>query len=272
MKKYLIIFLAFFSFFLYIPVHAEEGIDDSVIMDESENESLVSNEYFYQNESTKYQAFIDDQANLLSDSEKHGLLDTMIDLTNYGHIAFVSVNDNYSSVESFADQYYHSHFSTESGSIFIIDMSNRKIYIFSDGNNYQIITSSKAYSITDNVYTYATDEEYYLCAKKSFQQISALLNGYKISEPMRYTSNIFIALTLSFLLSFIIILTKSKVKGASNSAIIKNCDINFKLGAVRAEKTGTHRVYSPVSDSSSGGSSGGGGGGGSSGGGGGHSF
>ena len=61
------------------------------------------------------------------------------------------------------------------------------------------------------------------------------------------------------------------MKKASINDISKNCDISFNINNVHAEKTGSHRVYSPVSDSSSGGSSGGGGGG-SSGGGGGHSF
>ena len=191
-------------------------------------------------------------------------------LTKYGHTAFITTANNTSSVEYFADSYYHSHFGTQSGTIFIIDMSNREIYIFSDGTNYRTVTKSKAYSITDNTYRDATNKEYYRCASRTFKQIYTILDGGKIAEPMRYTSNIFIAITLAFFFSFLYILGKSRIKKASDSTIVKNCDIDFKIGETSVIKTGQHRVYSPQSSGGSGG--GGGGGGGGSGGGGGHGF
>lgn len=241
--------------------------DDSIIFN---NEEGFYSNYDYTNEETKYKARIDDKANLLTVEEKIKLFEEMKPLTKYGHIAFVSTASNYSSVESFADTYYHSNYGTESGTIFIIDMSNRKIYIFSDGTNYRTVTSSKAYSITDNTYRYATNKEYYNCASYSFKQIYTILEGGKIAEPMRYTSNIFIAITLAFFTSFLFILSKSRMSKASNKSIVDNCDIEFNMSNVSAVKTGQHSVYSPQSSGSSGG--GGGGGGGSSGGGGGHSF
>ena len=63
-----------------------------------------------------------------------------------------------------------------------------------------------AYSITDNTYTYATNKDYYGCASYSFKQINTILSGGKIAEPMRYTSNIFIAITTDHmrLIKFII--------------------------------------------------------------------
>lgn len=243
----------------------------SIASGEENGNSQLVNSNNYKNETTNYQAFIDDKANLLNENEEKKLLDIMIPLTKYGNIAFVSTNNNLDSTDNFSRDYYHNHFDTSSGSIFVIDMSNRKIYIFSDGSNYDVITSSKAYSITDNSYRYASDEDYYSCAELSFQQMLSLLEGGKIVEPMRYTSNIFIALTLSFFIGFLYVLSKSRIKKASIHDISKNCDITFNINNVHADKTGSHRVYSPVSDSSSGGSSGGGGGG-SSGGGGGHSF
>ena len=89
---------------------------------------------------------------------------------------------------------------------------------------------------------------------------------------MRYTSNAVIALVLAFFINFLVVLGQSKIKKAGNNEIVKGCNIDFNIGNTNAQKAGTHRVYSPVSDSSSSGGGGGGGGGGSSGGGGGHSF
>ena len=272
-KKLFLLFLIIVTFLSFNIVYAEDIITTE---ENTASEELLVDEkaYSYKNETTNYEAFIDDSANLLSEEEKSLLLEDITPLTEYGHVAFVSIDSNDRDVDDFARDYYHSRFFTDSGTIFIIDMDNRKIYIFSDGSNYKVITSSKAYSITDNVYLYASEKEYYRCAHNAFKEIKTLLDGGKILEPMRYTSNVFVALTISFLLSFIIVLVKSKTNKVSSKSIENNCNIDYSIANVVANKTGTHKVYSPV-ESSSGGSSGGGGGGGgggSSGGGGGHSF
>ena len=287
-KKYLLlVIIALFSFGIIntyaegneytfgdgdIEIYEYGDTSDAIEIDGTEGADTVidNSEYNYKNEETNYTAIIEDNANLLTAEERAKLFEEMKPLTKYGHTAFVSTDNNTSSVETFADSYYHSHYGTESGSIFMIDMSNRKIYIFSDGENYKHITSSKAYSITDNTYRYATNEDYYGCASLAFKQINTILDGGKIAEPMRYTSNIFIALTLALFFSFVYILGKSKMAKATDRTIVEGCTIDFKIGDTSAIKTGQHAVYSPPS--SSGGGSGGGGGGGSSGGGGGHSF
>lgn len=277
-KKYLFLIILTIISFSIIPVKAEDLItgynDDNIIETNNDNltDTIEMDEalYYYVNDNTHYTASIEDKAVLLSREEKDKLFEEMKPLTKYGHIAFVSTNTNYNSVESFSDSYYHEHFNTDSGTIFVIDMSNRKIYIFSDGANYRTVTKSKAYSITDNTYKYATRGEYYNCASFTYKQIATILEGGKIAEPMRYTSNIFIALSLAFFISFLYVLSKSKISKASVSSIVKDCDINYEIGETSVYKTGTHRVYSPQSSGGSGG--GGGGGGGSSGGGGGHSF
>lgn len=275
-KKYWFLILLAIITINIKPVLAEDFSNIITNSDPSESEEVddnnleILNSFYYVNEETNYTAKIEDDASLLSLEQKNQLFEQMKPLTKYGHIAFVSTIYNTSSVESFSEEYYHRNYFTESGTIFVIDMKNRMIYIFSDGNNYGVITKSKAYSITDNSYTYATRGDYYGCASETFSEIGTLLEGRKISEPMRYTSNAFIALTLAFFISFLFVLRKSKITKATPKSIIKNCNITFNILETSAEKTGTHSEYSPVSDS--GGSSGGGGGGGSSGGGGGHSF
>ena len=221
-----------------------------------------------------YYLVIEDDANLLSSEEIDKLKERMRPLTKYGHIVYKSISTNpKSSTQDFAEDYYYSKFENESGTIFIIDMDKRMIYIVSSGANYKTVTKGKAETITDNVYKYASRKEYYECADEAFEQIEIVLGGGKIAEPMRHASNVVVAIVVAFFINFFIVLGASKLKKASNSEIIKNCDIMFEAGNVSGTKTGTHSVYSPPS-SSSGGSSGGGGGGGGgfSGGGGGHSF
>ena len=219
---------------------------------------------------------IEDDAKLLTDEEIEKLKKRMDPLRKYGHIVFKSISNNPSySTQAFANDYYYSKFGNESGTIFIIDMDKRMIYIVSAGENYKVVTKRKAEIITDNIYRYASRQEYYECADKAFEQIGIILDGGKIAEPMRHASNAVISIVLAFFINFFIVLGASKIKKASSEEILKNCDIAFEAGNVSGSKTGSHSVYSPVSESSGGGSSGGGGGGGGggfSGGGGGHSF
>ena len=220
----------------------------------------------------KYSIVIEDDANLLTPEEIEKLKEKMKPLTNYGHIAFKSILENSMSAPDFARQYYHNKFGTESGTLFLIDMVNRKIYIFSDGTNYNVITNGKAEIITDNIYTYASRKEYYECAYQAYDQMEKLLEGGKILEPMRYISNIVVSIVVAFFATFIFVLQNTKIKKAGANKVLQNCDINVEASHIFGQKTGTHRVYSPPSSSGGSSGGGGGGGGGSSGGGGGHSF
>lgn len=220
---------------------------------------------------------IEDDAKLLTAEETEKLKEKMKPLTKYGHIVFKTISFNpKDSTKSFANDYYYSKFGNESGTILIIDMDKRMIWIVSAGENYKVVTDSKADIITDNIYKYASREEYYECAEKAFEQIGIVLDGGKIAEPMRHASNVVISIVLAFFINFFIVLSASKIKKASDSEILKNCEVAFEAGNVSGSKTGSHKVYSPPSSSSGGSSgggfSGGGGGGGFSGGGGGHSF
>lgn len=229
---------------------------------------------YYKNEETNYEVIYEDRAGLLTEKEKEQLISDMKPLTKYGYIGFITIDDNSGSTESFARDYYHDNFDSKSGTILLIDMDNRIVYIFSDGSNNKLIDTRKALIITDNVYKYAKNEKYYECAKEAYREIYTVLRGGKIIEPMRHSSNYIMALVTSAFITFFIAYETTKMKGPKVEKLIEKCDHSFDLEVLNAVKTGQRKVYSPRSrSSSSGGSSGGGSsGGGSSGSGGGHSF
>lgn len=271
-KRLFKLFLIIFMMFSFINVYAEDDYNNLENNDGKNNTSVLSvNERINGNV-----ILIEDDAGLLSSDEVLKLKNDMKNLTKYGNIAFKSISSNSSSTANYASDYYHEKFGSSSGSLFLIDMDNRKIYIFSDGNNYKYITNSKANIITDNIYTYASRKDYYNCASMAYSQMNTILSGGKIAEPMRYISNSLISLILSFLFCYLFVFFSSKIKKASMNEILRGCDISYKIDNVHAEKTGMDSKYDPISDSSSysggGSSSSGGGGGSSSGGGGGHSF
>lgn len=228
----------------------------------------------FTNPDTSYRVIVQDDADLLTNEEEKDLIDVMEPITEYGNVAFVTTDYNYSSADSYAKSTYRDMFGTKSGTLFLIDIDNRMIYIFSDGKIYRTITKSYANTITDNVYRYASNKDYYTCAAKAFEQINTLLKGGFILQPMKYISNALLAIILAVMFNYFrILFCHGKAKPTTKQIVDKmNHHVSFDNISNRLLKT--ERVYHPRSSGggSSGGGSSSGGGGSSSGGGGGHSF
>ena len=280
MKKFLnriLIFLLAFSFVIPSIAYAEETKTDALETNEEitttgEEKETTYSDNSYVNDETGYKLIIEDKADLLTPEEEINLKDTMIGITKYGHVGFVTLDDNpYGTAESFARNYSHQTFgSYVSSTVFVIDMDTRFIFLFNNGDIEKKISANKSEVITDNTFRYASSEDYFDCANETFKQVYTLLEGGKIREPMRHISNFVMAIALSVLLGYIIVSGSTKVK---KQVILNNYASTFALANANATFLGDHKVYCPPSDSGGGGSSGGGGGGGGGGGsGGGHGF
>lgn len=226
----------------------------------------------YQNPETSYRVLLEDDAMLLDDGEAQNLAGVMQEITAYGNAAFKTIDSNDSGTESYARRYYQEQFGTESGTLFLIDMDNRNIWIHSDGAVYKVITKSYADTITDNVYRYASDGDYYDCAAQAYDQILTLLKGQRIAQPMKYISNALLALILALLLNYGLVSFFARIKKPRRRELLGNGQTHFHYTQPKAYFVRESRTYNPVSSDSGGSSGGGGGGGSSSGGGGGHSF
>ncbi len=206
-----------------------------------------------QNTNGEYKVIIEDDAYLLNAKEKNELYNIMKKLTEYGNILFKTISINYDTTERYAKNYYYNMCGNESGTVFLIDMDERMIYIYSNGKNYETITTEKAEIITDNIYQYATDKEYFKCASEAYSQIYTLLQGGKIAEPMKYISNAILAVMIALFSNFAIFKLATKNKKVSKDELILECERFFEHTTPEATKTGEHSEYSPVSSSSSGG-------------------
>ncbi len=219
------------------------------------------------NEETGYRLILEDDAGLLTNEERISLQWKMEPITQYGNVAFKTVRENTSSAAAFAESYYHAKFGTKSGTLFLIDMANRKIWIFSDGAIYKVINENYAETITDNVYRYASKGEYYRCASCAYDEIHTPLQGGRISPPMKYISNLLLALILALFANFLLASYMSKLRAPSDNEILDNATVKFSHTKPEAFYQYQTKRYAPRSKGG-----GGGGGGGHSGGGGGHSF
>ncbi len=232
---------------------------------------------YYVNPDTNYRIYIEDQAELLTEDQHLELSQAMQGITAYGSAAFLTTDSNAASTESLARSYYMERFGTASGTVFVIDMDNRNIWIHSDGAVYKVITSAYADTVTDNVYRYASNGDYYGCAREAFAEICALLEGQRIAQPMKYISNALLAMILALLANFGLVICFTRLRKPGENVLLSNVYRRFRFTKPNAIYTHQTKTYDPAfggGGGGSGGSSGGssGGGGGSSGGGGGHSF
>ena len=230
--------------------------------------SVETNEEGYilvKNDESGYEILVDDAADLLTYDEEKQLVDDMKDCSEHGFILFVSTDENnFYSVDDYAEDYYRARIPDENGVMLLIDMDKRKICVYSEGSLQNVITPSKANIITDNIYTYASDGDYYTTASRGFEQIATTLNGGAIAQPMKYVSNACLAILISLIINYFFARSVSKKVKPSNYQIMDSIISSFAFDNPAARHTNTSRTYSPRSSSSSGGGgrSGGGGGGG----------
>lgn len=241
----------------------------------ADNSSISAANITWTNEGTGYRVILEDDADLLSDSEESMLLSQMQEITKYGNAGFKTLSDNEFSTSYYTKEYYYELFGQQSGTLFVIDMDNREIYLFSDGTVYQTVTSAYADTITDNVYRYASRGDYYSCASHAFSQVHSLLSGNKIAQPMKYISNALLALILAALINYFVVRLLSGTAKPSQAELLGSASTGYQFTNPTVFRTHQSKTYSPQSSGSGGGGGGhrsGGGGGHRSGGGGGHRF
>ena len=227
-------------------------------------------------ENTGFGAVIEDNANLLDPGEIPELLETMKQVTPFCPVGVLtrpaSGGDSYGgTVENIAYQWGRSVFGERDFIVFLIDMKSRNICIYSNGGMVRRFTEADADTVTDNVSSYATHGRYGDCTEAAMDQIAKVLGGEQIARPMKYISNVLIAVCLSVILCFVIVSRTLKTRNAAEAVRITAMVATGAGTSILARKL----VRTVTSSSSSGGGHGGGhggGGGGHSGGGGHHGF
>ncbi len=220
------------------------------------------------NETTGFTALIQDDAGLLDAAEYDSVLGTMMPVTEHCNAGFYTCDGSTEYVVNKAKAWGNRVFSGDY-TMFIIDMATRQLAVYSSERIFQTVTQSKAYSITDNVYSYASRKDYSGCAQSAFNQISKILGGQKIAEPMRYASNALLAVLAALLLAYMLISTRMEQEIKVSLPMVITATVG--AGAAIVGKRLVRKVKHESHSGHGGGGFGGGGGGGFGGGGGGGS-
>ena len=225
------------------------------------------------NEETGFRAVIDDDAGLLDEAEYDGVMATMAPITAYCNVGFYTYGGTSRDyVLDKAKSWAADEFGT-SCTLFIIDMATRQLAVWSSSDVQKTLTQAKAYTITDNIYSYASRKQYAACAEGAFNQMYRVLKGEKVSGPMRLISNALLAMLAAILLAYLFISARMEQEVKVSLPEIATATVG--AGAVIAAKKLTRKVKHSSSSGSGGGFHGGGfssGGGGFGGGGGSHGF
>ncbi len=226
------------------------------------------------NTGTGFGVYMEDNASLLSEEERTRLIsESMAPVTAYGNAGFISTTTNSSDTESYAKERYQQLFGADSGTLLVVDMNRRVIALHSDGEIYSTIDRNTADTIMDNVYEKASEGDYYGMASAVFSQVLRKLAGGRISQPMKYITNAFIAVIIALLVNYLLVRKRSLAFAPSRKEILDALERREKVSNTQVELRSTFKKYSPiVSSSGGGGRSGGGSGGGGGGGGGSHRF
>lgn len=236
---------------------------------------VYADSMYWNNTATGYHCEVIDGADLLTEQEEKKLLEEMKPITAYGNAVIETTEYNYGTPRQYAEN-HHPELNHISETYFLIDMSNREIWLYNGGDIEKTVNASYATLITDNIYTYASNGDYYTCCSKAMEQVINLMEGRSISQPMRYICAILLALIIGLLISYMIVWqTRKKTQ---STPIPKKAELTTGAVAITAAGLDVYRRVTRSSgsgsSSSGGGFSGGGGGGGGGGGfsGGGHSF
>ena len=211
----------------------------------------------YTNPTTGYQAYIFDDAGWLTKTQEASVMETMKSVTEYCNVVFLTNKNNYYELESYSENLcvktMEQLFGPDKNTIiYLID--NEFDYISAQGDTQYVITSSKARSITDNVYKLSANKQFDQAAIKAFTQINDVLHGRKIAEPMRYFCNAFLAIFAALLINYLYVSKKSKLKRASSVDLVFHTvnTLHYKDSAISGYKE--EKIYIPLSsgDGSSG--------------------
>ncbi len=210
------------------------------------------------NKETGFIAVIDDSGSLLDAGDYERLFAAMMPITetcNAGLYTYDGTSREY--VRDKAKAWANSVF-PGTCTLFIIDMATRQLMVWSSTDVEKTLTQAKGYTITGNVYTYATRGDYAGCAETAFNQMNRVLNGEKLSGTMGLISNILLAVLAAILLAYLFISARMEQEVKVSLPEITTATVG--AGAVIAAKSLTRKVRH-TSSSGGGGFHGGGGGG-----------
>lgn len=147
-----------------------------------------------------------DDAGILTNEETENLKEYLETLDGSINYLVVTTDDREKGDSALTklDNYYRQEFDAyEDGIAFIVDMDTRRIEIQGRNSLQYSLDSGDCTDITDNVYRYASDGDYYNCIYHAFREADLVANYEFVFRPMRIIVSLLIAIIIGFLGTFL---------------------------------------------------------------------
>jgi len=238
----------------------------NVFAEESDTPTYADDYKCFYGADETYEILIDDEAHIITENDEYDIYQYMYQCSLFGNAVFKTVDNTYGMTGlEYMNWYYGYTYGLESnGVVFMIDMDNRKLWVIGYGDCKKTVNDKSGTSITDNVYHYASDENYTYCAEEAFNEIYYALGGGRVTGPLKIFGTGCIAIIFAVVVNFIIAYFMSASRKADDKEILDNIEKKISHKNIRVKFSHKERIYDPPSSSSD--SSGGGGSSGGSGG------
>lgn len=179
----------------------------------------------YTNSDTGYSAVIDDTADIMTDKEEQDLLESMKNVTEYGNAYCYTTDAKVTDTYHYAASQYERIFGRDAGSIFVIAMGSRQLYLYNQGSFKTVIPDAASNTIVDRHYSLASASEYAQCAQEVFSDVYNTMSGqtlYLLYQPLRVITVVLLAFLISFLINYFMI--------AHDRSMPKNVSVSTQYG------------------------------------------
>lgn len=184
----------------------------------------------YDNGINEYKVFYSDDNSLISAKDKKEIIEYAKGMTencNIGIFVFEGETTGFAKEDDtvrLTEKLYRQVANDDNGSVLVIDMDSRYIEVVNFGDNAYTVNSYDCATITDNIYTYARNEQYAQCAMNGLEQLDTILKGHRIPNSMKVISNIAFALFIALMINFIVLIISSKERRVSNKALMEKVE------------------------------------------------
>lgn len=212
-------------------------------------EAAQTENVFYTNPSTGYQAIIMDERNTLSEEDKEELLQIMEPVTRYGQAVYKTVTSSGTfGANKYAEIQYGASISADSGVLVLLDLGSGTFKVRCGGKMERIIDKKLAKTIsTSATNAFAQNGQAITPPKYAFEQVSARVEQARKALPVKYACNAMLALIIAMLINFVLVERLSQMQKTSEQELMDNVIGYSRHGEVLIEYLTRTETYHPRS-------------------------
>ncbi|MBR1772219.1 MAG: hypothetical protein IJ747_09350 [Lachnospiraceae bacterium] len=175
----------------------------------------------YRNETTGYEVYVYDQAQVLSELDAERLAEQMKELTQYGNAVFWSVQDNPLSVSGYAEAHYLNLYGDESGILVVLDLGKERAGVYSTGRIGRAFGARERERLASSLRRSIKNGSYAPSAQVIFSRALSAVEGEFMARVTKYACNALIALILAMLINFVAVNLSSRPQWTSDSELLE---------------------------------------------------